>query len=210
MSHPPAQDHIEVNRALHVVFPSQDTHRAISRRDWARLKRMIKECPVQTRVTEIVYSIAFAIAVSAGLTIIPLFMTQGRPAWVIPTYIITTVVSAAVGVVFVVLDKQNKTVTTDYLGLIGTDMEEIEASFVEPAPATAPSGVTPPPRGLQDLMADKGIARRVGTALEGSGPGTLALAQDVERFRLQYRKDRPLPPPIGGGQPPPDKEPPKR
>lgn len=182
---PPAQDHIQVSRELHVVFPAQDTHRAISKRDWARLKRMIEECPVHTRITEIVYSIAFAFAVSAGLTIIPLYMTQGRPAWVMPTYVIVTLASAVIGVVFVLLDEQSQTVTTDYLELIETDMEEIESSFVDPPPQSANQGAMPPARGLQDLMADKQLAKDVGAALQAKPMS--ALAQAVEQMKQEAK-----------------------
>ncbi len=72
--------------------------------DWEALTNRIASCKVSLRPWAIAYSVAFAVGVTAGLSIIPIAYAQ-LPAWVLTTYIVICALGLASGAICVISER---------------------------------------------------------------------------------------------------------
>lgn len=103
---------------------------AIRMSDWERLKRQMERCNDDLGVNlSGWYFCSFGVAASAFLSIIPLGLSTGHPAWAIPLYTCVGIFAALLGVALVLV---NWRITKDKKGRlteIKVDMADIESGF---------------------------------------------------------------------------------
>ena len=102
-----------------------------------------------------VYSALIGVAVSAGVTIIPLQFSTGLPAWVIPLYVCLTFFSLVVAIVLYLMERAFlKRQREDAMGILD-DMGDIEGLF----PKDTQTGGTPvktlPPSPVRPVPAEE-------------------------------------------------------
>jgi hypothetical protein len=72
---------------IDLLVPGRRTAIAVYLDEWEALVNRIESCKVSLRPWSIAYSVAFAVGVTAGLSIAPLAFAQ-LPSWVLTTYIV--------------------------------------------------------------------------------------------------------------------------
>ena len=119
---------INVTRDMAITVPSGDSEScmAIRRYDWERISRRLLQLKDSDSKLPIVYSILFGVAVSSGVTIIPLTSSEGLPSWITPFYMCLFIFSLICAGVFVVVDKKIKTDGESNVQDILNDMELVE------------------------------------------------------------------------------------
>ncbi len=66
--------------------------------DWKRIYRKIKTIPRRTSIYQIISSVAWGIAASSSIALIPLYQaTTGTEAWVKPTFWIIAIAALIIG-----------------------------------------------------------------------------------------------------------------
>ncbi len=126
--------------SIAVPSPDQEKRMAVRIADWDRIRDRLSQISDPFAWVPIIYSILFGVAGTSGLSIIPICLTENRPAWVIPLYIIITFLSLFTGSAFVAIYRiflrKRKSGTT---GIV-KDMDSIEAMFgMQPKASTSTS-----------------------------------------------------------------------
>ena len=94
-----------------IAVPSREKEEklAIRRLDWNRIKRSLNNIPSETtNIYQIVYSILFTLAGSAGLSIYPIYSNPEASPWLFPLYVCVTLFSLGVAIVFCYLTKTKR------------------------------------------------------------------------------------------------------
>lgn len=118
-------------REDHILLPSVDQEKRMAIRvlDWERLKRKLSTVDEPIQKIAVVYSILFGVSASSGLSIIPLFMSEGLPAWVIPLYGCVCIFSLISAFIFVGIDWKFRSKKKSDIQEINKDFEDIESLF---------------------------------------------------------------------------------
>jgi len=113
-----------------IYLPSNDGCYSIRKFDWNRIKRKVIYTGEKKEIDfKLWYSILYGIGGSAGLSIIPITFTKDLPDWTKPLYIIISIFSVLIAILFTIMNsrfKKNKEVD---LIEIKNEMEEVEKMF---------------------------------------------------------------------------------
>lgn len=97
---------------------------------WDRLIQRINTLKPGFRPWAVAYSILFGIGVTAGLSIVPLLISD-PPSWAVPTYGATCVSAIAVGIGFVFVDKSLTKHQGYHISQLADEMEQIRGESIE-------------------------------------------------------------------------------
>jgi len=124
-------DQTQSAKFSNVSLPSRDYERMIAVRifDWKRLKNNIEKLLSYDSDLSTIYSILFGISGSAGLSIIPIYMTNDLPSWITPAYIIVFLFSLFTAIIFFYLDIKARDKLLKDKKLVVEDIESIEKFF---------------------------------------------------------------------------------
>lgn len=120
-----------------VIYRPERTSMLISIADWDSLMARIASCKLSLQLRILAASVAFAIGITAGLSIIPIAFAQ-LPIWVLIAYISATAFGLGIGLGLVIAargDWRNQQSTIDTLL---ADMAKRRAPFTTPTPAIQP------------------------------------------------------------------------
>jgi hypothetical protein len=130
--HLPTEESLNWKREepIDLPIPESEGRLAIRHQDWRRLKNRIQRVDNNSWNLSVVYSTLFGVAVSAGLSIIPLAATKDLPAWVTPLYICFFFFSLICALVFIAIDRKLKSQRhSDRQDMID-EMSDIEGTFI--------------------------------------------------------------------------------
>lgn len=101
----------------------------IRRVDWLRIKTSVSKVKTPLPHLSFWYSALIGVAVSSGLSIIPLCHTTGLPAWVVPLYACITASSLIMASVFYWLERELHRYRNTQVDGVVQDMVELEKHF---------------------------------------------------------------------------------
>ena len=117
---------------VRILFPGERTAIPIFLDEWEALVRRIESCKVSLQPWSIAYSVAFAVGVTAGLSIAPIGFGD-LPSWVTTAYIVICALGLAIGSICVIAERTlAKTQHTQVNDLID-HMERMKQLFSDPA-----------------------------------------------------------------------------
>lgn len=103
---------------------------AIRMSDWQRLGRYVASCKKEMQPNlSGWYFLCFGVSGSAFLSIVPLAVATGLPAWVVPVYICVAIATLVLALVLVGISKWLHQQRTDRLEELRKEMSEIESGF---------------------------------------------------------------------------------
>lgn len=128
---PSSRKSLQWNPNVRIAIPSEEHESLMAIRfaDWQRLKRQLSRYSKPIPRLSNAYSILFSVGAAAGLSIIPLHLSKGLPAWVVPLYGCMSGFCLLFGAVFVLLDKNIGSHRSSDLRDVEDDMNEIEEMF---------------------------------------------------------------------------------
>ena len=91
-------------RGFRVVAPPEPVYLLIPVEEWDRLAERLEACKISLRLWSVAYSIMFGIAITAGLSIVPI-VASDVSGWVLSVYIAVTAASLAGGVALVISER---------------------------------------------------------------------------------------------------------
>ena len=119
---------IQLGTTLRLVLPQPRTAMPIYLDDWEDLGERVESCKVSLQPWSIAYSVAFAVGVTAGLSILPLAFAN-LPSWVMTVYIAICALGLGIGVICVIAERVlAKTQHSQIEDLIG-HMERLKQQF---------------------------------------------------------------------------------
>ena len=96
--------------------------------EWESLANRIASCKVSLRPWAIAYSVAFAVGVTAGLSIMPIAYAQ-LPAWVLTTYIVICTLGLASGAICVISERALAGSQQTQIDDLVADMRRLKQSY---------------------------------------------------------------------------------
>ena len=131
MGEPSGGDQINWNpsTAIAVPAPTTEMRLAIRRSDWSRIRRNLTRCKESRFNLSGAYWFLFGSAVSIGASIYPLQLTTGLPTWVIPLYACTTISTLVMGIILVLLNRNQDQQRQSHIEDVEFDMDQIERAF---------------------------------------------------------------------------------
>ena len=112
-----------ISRPMQVALP-------VPLGDWNRLMVQIESCRASFQLWAIAYSVFFAIGVTAGLSIIPLMVSQ-PPIWALTIHIVICAVGLAVGLALVVSERALARRQHSAIDQLIADMKRVRDTFTE-------------------------------------------------------------------------------
>lgn len=125
------KDAIQLTQTTTVEYPAEEKEKriAIRRVDWNRIKRLVRFIRPEPKFLRSAYSISFGVAVTAGVTIIPIYYIPQKSPWLLPMYICFALFALIFAIILLCVDKYYTTSKSKDLGLIHEDMQDIEDTF---------------------------------------------------------------------------------
>jgi hypothetical protein len=119
---------LKFTREERISIPSSDSERRMGVRcaDWDRIKKRLSQLYNPIPHLRIAYSVVYGVAATAGLTIIPLTITEGLSPWVIPFYGCVCLFGFICATVFVFIDRRIYSIKTTQISDIIADMDDVE------------------------------------------------------------------------------------
>lgn len=105
----------------------------ISIAEWDSLLARVKSCKVSLQLRALAASVAFAIGVTAGLSIIPILFSQ-LPIWVLIAYAVTCAFGIGIGIGLVIAARSDSHSQQSHIDDLIADMEKRRAPFSNPPP----------------------------------------------------------------------------
>ena len=84
--------------------PQEPVYLLIPIEDWDRLMERLEACKISLRLWSVAYSIMFGIAITAGLSIVPIAASDVA-GWVLNLYIAVTAAALAGGIALVISER---------------------------------------------------------------------------------------------------------
>lgn len=117
------------DRKVQTCIPSA-VEMSVREVDWKRIYRKIKTIPRHTSIYQIITSVSWGVAVSAGTTLIPLYQsTTGTESWVKPTFWVIALASLIIGYISQKYEKDRNSFIAATSEEIEKDMQEIYYTF---------------------------------------------------------------------------------
>ena len=91
-------------RRIRALPPPEPVYLLIPVEEWDRLAERLESCKVSLRLWSVAYSIMFGIAITAGLSIVPIAASDVS-GWVLNVYIAVAAASLAAGIAMVIAEK---------------------------------------------------------------------------------------------------------
>ena len=110
-----------------------DRDLVLRRSDWSHLKGSLGKLQDARPNLSVWYAVAFAAAVVAGASIVPVSSAKDLPLWVTPLYVCVSLSCVIIGAVLVWLDKRFGQEIRSRIRDIEADIREIEQG-AEPGP----------------------------------------------------------------------------
>ena len=101
--------------------------------DWDSLIDRVKAGKVSLQLRALAASVAFAIGVTAGLSIIPILFSQ-LPIWVLLAYAVTCAFGIGIGIGMVIAARSDAHSQQSHIDDLIADMEKRRAPFPNPPP----------------------------------------------------------------------------
>ena len=124
---------ITVNLQERILFRPERTSMLIAITEWDSLLSRVKACKVSFRIRVAAYSFAFALGITAALSVIPMYFAQ-VPLWVLVAYGGVSLCGLVAGVILVIdgnaIARNQQTNIDDLVA----DMEKRRAPFSNPPP----------------------------------------------------------------------------
>lgn len=114
----------------------------ISIADWDSLMSRIASCKLSLQLRILAASVAFAIGITAGLSIIPIAFAQ-LPIWVLIAYISATAFGLGIGFGLVIAARGDWRSQQSNIDTLLADMAKRRAPFATPSTATQPETTLP-------------------------------------------------------------------
>ena len=124
---------ITVNLQERILYRPARTSMLISLADWDSLLARVKSCKVSLQLRALAASVAFAIGVTAGLSIIPIAFAQ-LPIWVLMAYIGAFNLGVGLGIGLVGAARSDARRQRSDIDDLIADMEKRRAPFANPIP----------------------------------------------------------------------------
>ena len=105
---------------------------------WDRLIQRINTLKPGFRPWAVAYSVLFGIGVTAGLSIVPLTISDAPP-WAVPTYAATCASALIIGIAFVFVDKSLTKHQVSHISQLAGEMEQIRDESFDEEPSPQPS-----------------------------------------------------------------------
>ena len=112
---------------------STEASLVISVADWDSLMSRIAACKVSVQFRMLAASVAFAVGVTAGLSIIPILFSQ-LPIWVLIAYAVTCAFGIGIGIGLVIAARSDSHSQQSHIDDLIADMEKRRAPFSIPPP----------------------------------------------------------------------------
>ena len=127
------QDHSENQLIILPVFhqirmPAPQDSMAVTFSDWDSLVERVRAFKVSTNFWAVAYSVAFGVAVTSGLSIIPIAFAQ-LPAWVLSTYIALCALGLGIGVATAFAERALAHDQQSEIDLLTAEMERMQSAF---------------------------------------------------------------------------------
>ena len=132
----PSQDdtiEITVNLQERILYRPARTSMLISLADWDSLLARVKSCKVSLQLRALAASVAFAVGITAGLSIIPILFSQ-LPIWVLLAYAVTCAFGIGIGIGMVIAARSDAHSQQSHIDDLIADMEKRRAPFANPMP----------------------------------------------------------------------------
>ena len=133
---------ITVNLRERILFRPERTSMLISIAEWDSLLARVKSCKVSLHLRALAASVAFAIGVTAGLSIIPILFSQ-LPIWVLIAYAVTCAFGIGIGVGLVIAARSDSHSQQSHIDDLIADMEKRRAPLSNPRPKPEPEDILP-------------------------------------------------------------------
>ena len=118
-------------QSLHrVKLPPPQDSLVLSISEWDALMNRVRAYKSAFRFWPIVYSVAFAVGVTAGGSTIAIAYSQ-LPEWVFTAHVSATALGVGVGIVAALADKTLSRGEKDTVDLLLADMERLKSQFIE-------------------------------------------------------------------------------
>ncbi|MGI5064432.1 hypothetical protein E4N95_13355 [Treponema denticola] len=118
------QDYIVYSIKKEGVYPLPES-------DWERLKNLIKKIIPETKLFNVIASVAFGIFISSIFSLITFYSVQNLNKWIIPTNWAILIASLVIGFALVIIDNQQGKIIKLSTTIIIEEMQEIEKKFVK-------------------------------------------------------------------------------
>ena len=118
------QDYIVYSIKKEGVYPLPES-------DWERLKNLIKTIIPETKLFNVIASVAFGIFISSIFSLITFYSVQNLNKWIIPINWAILIASFVIGFALVMIDNQQGKIIKLSTTIIIEEMQEIEKKFVK-------------------------------------------------------------------------------
>ncbi len=118
------QDYIVYSIKKEGVYPLPES-------DWERLKNLIKKIIPETKLFNVIASVAFGIFISSIFSLITFYSVQNLNKWIIPINWAILIASFVIGFALVMIDNQQGKIIKLSTTIIIEEMQEIEKKFVK-------------------------------------------------------------------------------
>ena len=118
------QDYIVCSIKKEGVYPLPES-------DWERLKNLIKKIIPETKLFNVIASVAFGIFISSIFSLITFYSVQNLNKWIIPINWAILIASFVIGFALVMIDNQQGKIIKLSTTIIIEEMQEIEKKFVK-------------------------------------------------------------------------------
>ena len=119
-----------VTRPMRIIpTPVQDAI-PVPVEQWRRLIARVESCRASSNLWAVAYSVFFAIGVTAGLSIVPLMLSQ-PPDWALTTHIAICAVGLCVGLALVIAERALAGSQQSEVDTLVDDMKQILTSYID-------------------------------------------------------------------------------
>ena len=122
---------IRVETSQRIIIRPEQVSMPIPLEEWDALVGRLDLCKVSVRLWSVAYSVAFAVGVTAGLSIAPIVFSQ-LPQWVLTTYIVFCALGLISGIILVIAERALGHSQQSQLDHLISDMHRTRSSFTEP------------------------------------------------------------------------------
>ena len=122
---------MHLNTTLRVLFPQERTAIPIYLDDWNALVCYVESCKVSLQLWSIAYSVAFAVGVTSGLSILPIGFAN-LPSWVLSVYVGICLLGLGVGISCVIAERTLAKTQHARIDDLTDQMARIKQTFPDP------------------------------------------------------------------------------
>ena len=119
----------EISQTIRFPRPADQEAILVSTGDWDSIVIRIRSCRTAFNTWAVAYSVTFAIAVTAGLSIIPI-ASSGLPMWISVIYIVLCSVGLVSGIILVIAERGLARRQQSQIDDLINDMDRIKSHFI--------------------------------------------------------------------------------